>query len=215
MRRRKGLTLVEVCVAAVVLAILLSVMFAALAMAKSHFLAGELSHAIQGAVVLSAQIEDDLRAAVRDPASDVAFDATPAPDGDPAFGFYRWIARPGGAAVIPVRWRLRPAAGGVATLERTAWDPDAGRAVTERHAWVPIPVLTGAGADTRSGLVVSAQAELATLLITVLARSRAVDAPGAGADRITMPLAVAVSRVPEAAASLFRPVQALEALPLD
>lgn len=219
MRRRNGLTLVEVCVAAVILALLLSVMFAALSMAKSHFLAGELSHAIQGAVVVGALIEDDLRAAVRDPATDVAIDAAPSRNGDPAFGLYRWISRPGGAAVIPVRWRLRSGdRPDLATLERTAWDPDAGKPVTERHAWISIPTLTGTGSDTRSGLTVIADvanSELTSVLLTVLARPRAVDAPGARTDRITIPLAVGVPRIPGAASSLFRPLQALEAMPLD
>lgn len=213
------MTLLEVTVAAVLIALLVGVMAAALSMAKSHFLAGELAHAVHGAVVMGSLLEDDLRAAVRDPDLGNALAVRPTTRGGVSIGLYRRVLARIGTALVPVRWTLAPhPTDPVSLLTRTSWDPIKDRPTVDHHAWVAIPTLAGVGAGSRPGFALVtdlAESEVQSLLLTVAARNRKVEGPGAGVDSVTIPIGVAVPRFPEEARELFRPLRRLIHLPPD
>lgn len=213
MTRRSGLTLVEISVAAVLLALLLYVVAGAITLAKSHFLAGEVAHAVQAAVVMGARLEDDLRSAVRAPDSDTALTIV-TKDARPTFSFYRLVLADDVPAIVPVRWQLQDATGTTQMLTRVAWDPAKAAFVQDRYAWASIARTGTASAGASFSLIGDlGDTDVQVVWLSVLARARHVDSPGAVLDRATVPVAACIPRPPAATAALFAPLKRIEELP--
>ncbi|MBI4863261.1 MAG: hypothetical protein HY815_23800 [Candidatus Riflebacteria bacterium] len=228
--KRQGFSIVELAVSVGIFSLILYILMTATSLAKTYFLSDQLSHAIQAAVVLGSELEDDLRQAVRDPKTGQALKV--GTEAGLSLSFYRGVAAPQETAVIavPTRWSLKeePSAK-VGYLSRTTWNLDRSTWETTNYRWAPIPMaappdagacgapvnpmgfaLVGdsAGAGDTANLV-------QTVVLTVLARERAVQSAGAGQDRASVQIAVAVPHLPHFAALLFQPVKTLADLPAE
>lgn len=151
---RKALSFVEIMVVAVVLALVLALFVQALSTVGRTFFAGNLNHAVQGAALVMAELEADLRQAARDPRTGAAVVV----DGN-AVSFHRLELTGGRGTLVPVRWFIEGAA-----LKRSVWDVAAGKYVTRAVPAVRV--------DAGAGLVVRTEGPLVSVSVTVLARDR-------------------------------------------
>lgn len=200
------------CVAAGIFSLVIYILMTATSLASAYFLTGQLTHALQGAVVLGSTFSDDLRQAVRDPATGVAIRTQGA-----SLAFYRGVPKPGRRQlrVVPVRWSLVAHASGVnGFLERTTWDVERGAWSSTRYEWAPIPMPGASGERIGFQVTGDAASKVQTVLLTVLARRDKVEGtPGSGQDRVSVQIAVAVPELSRHAIGIFQPIKKLDELP--
>ena len=219
--KRQGGSFVEILIAFVVALLVLALASRAAVLGSGYVRMGELAHAVTGAAEAGAELEADLRQAVRDPASGAATRVTTGAAGASgaalsAVAFYRAVPGDAGVRVVPVRWSLESAGPRAARLVRTAWDPDANR--WTRHALPAVTCGTPHDADASSQPQLCVTDDAAHSLVTVeaivLARDR--ETPGlvgSGADRVSARVTVSIPACTRLAARFLQPVKTLDDLP--
>ena len=213
--------MLEVLLASGITLLIVYILAAVTHLGNMEFLQGEVSHALQSALVLGSELTDDLHQAVRDPDTDVGIAATPPPL--TGIQFYRGLPAPGQPEIltVPVRWTLvEPGGGAPGHLTRISFDPDRNDWVRKDFGWasIPVPGLPGnppTGNPFGFRLDGDGKSPLQTVLLTVLARGRPVDSPGARHDRATVQIAVSVPLLSRLAREMIRPVRQFTDLPAN
>ena len=222
MRRRKGFTLIEMCVAAGVFSLVIYILMSAMHLAKMYFLSDQLSHALMGTLVLGAELQEDLRQAVRDPDTQTAL-TLPTSGAFPSIAFYRGVPKSDDfqIVVVPVRWTLKQDKDAEAGyLVRTTFDVDKNDWVQTMFKWAPVPVPGTPGTPPGTNPIGfrvdgDAKSPAYTVLLTVLARAKKFEEAGGGQDRASLQITVAVPLMPDWAGPLFAPVKKLDELPAE
>ena len=218
---RRGFTLVEVLLASGITLFLVYILAAAAHLGNMEFLQGEVSHALQSALVLGSELSDDLHQAVRDPGTGVGIAATPAPL--TGIQFYRGLPAPGQPEIltVPVRWTLvEPGGGAAGHLVRVTFDTRSNAWDRREFGWASIPVPGVPGQPSGSNpfgfrLDGDGKSTLQSVLLTVLARGRSVDQAGARRDRATVQISVSVPPLSRLAREMIRPVRTFADLPAN
>lgn len=198
--KKTGLSFVEIMIVSVVLVMVIGLVAQGVSMAGLYFFTGQLNHAVQGAALVTAQLEADLRQAARDPRTGAAL-----VQADGAISFYRIERQAGGrGALVPVRWSVGAGTGDAAELRRTSWD---GRRFVTRA--VPLVLVARA-----AGIAVHTDGPLVSVAVAVLARDRRNTGLAGGAnDAVGARVMVAIPFATQLSARFLKPMKTLDELP--
>jgi hypothetical protein len=199
-------------VAAAIFSLVVYILMSISHLARTYFVSGQLSHALQGALVVSATLEDDLRQATRDPRDNVAI--VTGADPNPSISFYRgaYVTLDGRVALVPVRWVMKTE-GEQGYLVRTAWDHDRGAWDTTSYRWAPVPLAGTDGKGMGFRIAGDGDNDVLTILVAVLARAKKLEMAGAGQDRATVQISVSIPPLPDLPQPLFYIFKKIEELP--